>query len=311
MLEIISRVFLLVFALTAGAANADNTEKKIELVASFTVLADIAEEIGGEYVEVSSIVGINSDTHVYRARPADARKVVHADILVMNGLGFEGWLERLVQSSGFQGQKIVVTDGLTVIHHDEDESEEGDHFELGGHNHDDDPHAWHSLDNGIAYATAIADGLKKAVPEHQAYFQQRLASFTEQAEQLDVELKQMISSLPENNRRVITSHDAFSYLGEAYGLEFISPQNVSTESEASARDVAMLIRQIREQNIAAVFLENISDDRLMKQIAQETGATIGGTLYSGALSDENGPAPTYLDMMRHNVTTLVQALSQD
>jgi zinc/manganese transport system substrate-binding protein len=284
----------------------------VNLVASFTVLADIAREVGGDYVEITSIVGVNSDTHVYRAHPADAKKIVHADILVMNGLGFEGWLERLVQSSGFDGVQLIVSDGIESIHHEEHDAPEPSAKEklFGGHSHVEDPHAWHSLHNGMHYAQQIAQALTSIDPDHADYYQQRLDDFLMRAEQLDDQLRQMVATLPEGRRRVITSHDAFSYLGAEYNLEFISPQNVSTESEASARDVADLIRQIREEGIVAVFLENISDDRLMQQIANETGTTIGGTLYSGALSDEDGPASTYLDMMRYNVTTLVEALSE-
>lgn len=303
-------LLLLLSLFTAAPVYA---EDKVNLVASFTVLADIAREVGGEHVQVTSIVGVNSDAHVYRAHPADAKKIVYADVLVINGLGFEGWLERLVESSGFNGVQVVATDGIDSIHHDEHETpvlSAKDQL-LGVHSHADDPHAWHSLHNGMHYARQIAQALVSVDAEHADYYQQRLQVFLTKAEQLDAQLKQMVAALPEGRRRVITSHDAFSYLGEEYQLEFISPQNVSTESEASARDVANLIRQIRQQGIVAVFLENITDDRLMHQIANETNASIGGTLYSGALSDNSGPAATYLDMMQHNVTTLVKALSAD
>lgn len=307
--QLILTLMFFVIAALAPVSLAAGETKPVNVVASFTVLADIASQIGGDYVEVTSIVGVNGDAHVYRARPADAKKIVNADLLVINGLGFEGWLERLVQSSGFKGQKVVATDGLDALSSTEKQTSNARKLVFGDHSHVNDPHAWHSLKNGVYYAQSVTGGLIAVDPKHADYFTAQLNQFKAKAERLDSQLKQMISTLPEQNRRVITTHDAFAYLGKEYGLEFISPQNVSTESEASARDVALLIREIREQNINAVFLENISDDRLMNQIAEETGAKIGGTLYSGALSDQSGPASTYLGMVEHNITTLVEALS--
>lgn len=296
--------------LIPGIASAEPV--RLQVVTSFTVLADITRAIGGDSVEVTSIVGANSDAHVYRARPADAKKITSADILIINGLGFEGWLERLVQSSGFAGDLVVMTDAIEPLERVESTKESSVKAQLFGHNHDgDDPHAWHSLTNGMHYARLIAASLIQADPQREERYRSALDRFIQRAERVNDELHRLVEQLPADGRRVITSHDAFQYLGLEYGFEFVAPQGVSTESEPSARDVALLIRQIRTENIAAVFIENVSDDRLMRQIASETGAAIGGVLYSGALSEETGPAPTYLKMMEHNVTTLVQALAGD
>ena len=250
----------------------------------------------------------------------------------MNGIAFEGWIDRLVEASDFDGTQIVATAGITPIAfeddhddydgHDHDAYAEGDHEhdhddhdhhdEAGHEGHDHgafDPHAWQSLPNAIVYIDNIAAALAQADPANAATFYRNRAEFVAEIEALDAEIRATLEALPANRRTIVTSHDAFGYFAEEYGLTFLAPQGVSTEAEASARDVAELITQIRDQSIGAVFVESISDSRLLEQIASETDATIGGTLYSDALSGSDGPAATYLDMMRHNLAMLTDALN--
>jgi zinc/manganese transport system substrate-binding protein len=233
-----------------------------------------------------------------------------ADIFLVNGLGFEGWMERLETSSGFKGVTVVASTGVETLAMDE-----GHHHDEHGDGHDEDggeaadPHAWQSLANGKIYVANIRDGLIAADPEGKAVYEANATKYLAAIDAEEIAVKEAIASLPPERRRIITSHDAFGYLADAYGLEVISPEGVSTESEASAQDVAMIIRQIREEKIPAVFLENVTDRRLLDQIARETGAKIGGVLYSDALSEPDGPAPTYLGMFRHNIGALSAAMS--
>ena len=308
-------------------------EQPMPVVATFSILGDIVERIGGEHIALQTLVGPDGDAHVYQPTPKAARSVAEAEVLFMNGLEFEGWLERLAEAASFDGAVVVATSGIVPIAFDEhdddhddhdkhddhddhdkhddhdDHDKHNDHEEHAGHDHGTfDPHAWQSLDNAVIYANNIAAGLAKADPANASEYYTNRASFVAEITALKSEIDAMMDALPANKRTVVTPHDAFGYFAEAYNLTFEAPQGMSTESEVSAGDVAALITQIREENISAVFIETITDNRMMEQIANETGATIGGTLYSDALSDEDGPAPTYLDMMRHNATTLWEAL---
>lgn len=316
-------------ALSLATPAFAQSNEPIPVVASFSILGDMVARIGGDHIALTTLVGPDGDAHVYQPTPADARAVSGADILFVNGIAFEGWIDRLVEASEFDGTQIVATAGITPIAyeedhdgHDHDEHAEGDHEhdhddhdhhdEAGHEGHDHgayDPHAWQSLPNAIVYIDNIAAALAQADPANAATFYRNLAEFVAEIEALDAEIRATLEALPANRRTIVTSHDAFGYFAEEYGLTFLAPQGVSTESEASARDVAELITQIRDQSIGAVFVESISDSRLLEQIASETDATIGGTLYSDALSGSDGPAATYLDMMRHNLAMLTDALN--
>jgi zinc/manganese transport system substrate-binding protein len=293
----------------SGAASADN---KLKAVASFSVLGDMVKQVGGDRVEVTTLVGPNGDAHVFNPTPAIAKLLASADIFFVNGLGFEGWMERLEKSSGFKGEVVVASKGVTPLTMGE---EDGHHHDDHGDDHDEggdevpDPHAWQSLANGKIYVANIRDGLITADPAGKAEYVANATKYLAAIDAEEAAVKVAIAKLPPERRRIITSHDAFGYLADAYGLEVISPEGVSTESEASAQDVAMIIRQIREEQIPAVFLENVTDRRLLDQIARETGTKIGGVLYSDALSKADGPAPTYLGMFRHNIGALSAALS--
>ena len=296
----------------------------IRVVATFSILGDMVSRIGGERVAVTTLVGPDGDTHVYRPTPAAARAVSEADVLVVNGLDFEGWLDRLIETTNFDGVRVVATAGIEPItfeddhgdgHGGDDDHEEGKADEDHGDEHDAhdhgafDPHAWQSLRHAVTYVDNVTLALANASPESASAFYRSRALYVAEIEALDAEIRSMLAELPDSARTIVTSHDAFQYFGRDYGLAFVAPQGLSTESEASAKDVVRLIELIRSQGIRAVFLENIADPRLLKRIADETGATIGGTLYPGALSGPEGPAPTYLDMMRHNARTLAQALA--
>ena len=311
-------VLALSFALAPAAPATAQPGKPIPVVATFSILGDMAKRIGGEHVAVTTLVGPDGDTHVYRPTPADARAVSEAKILVVNGLQFEGWLDRLIDASNFRGVRVVATHGIKPIALDDehDRDKHDDHGKHGGggdhegHGHGAfDPHGWQSLRNAAVYADNIAAALAEADPANAGAYRRNREAYAAEIEALDSEIRRIVARLPAASRTVVTSHDAFQYFGRDYGLTFLAPQGLSTESEASAKDVARLIRQIRDEGIRAVFIENVADPRLLKRIADETGAVIGGTLYPGALSGPDGPAPTYLDMMRHNATTLARALT--
>jgi zinc/manganese transport system substrate-binding protein len=312
-----SATAIVTFSLTVPTVSW--AEQPIPVVATFSILGDMVERIGGEHIALTTLVGPDGDAHVYQPTPKAARSVAEADVLFMNGLEFEGWLERLAEAASFDGAMVVATTGVVPIafeeHEDDDHGEHDDHDDHkdhddhAGHDHGTfDPHAWQSLDNAVIYANNIAAGLAQADPANASEYYTNRAVFVAEIVALKSDIDAMMAALPADKRTVVTPHDAFGYFAEAYNLTFEAPQGMSTESEVSAADVAALITQIRRESISAVFIESITDNRMMEQIANETGATIGGTLYSDALSGETGPASTYLDMMRHNATTLSDAL---
>ena len=295
---------------TTAAARAADEAGKVEAVASFSILGDMVREVGGDRVKVTTLVGPDGDAHVFSPTPADAKALAGAKLFFVNGLGFEGWIARLVKASGFKGDVVVTSDGITPRHPAEGHGHhDGDKGHAKEEEEETDPHAWQNLANGKIYVGNIRDALIKADPQGRAAYEANAVRYFAAIDKEDRAVKEAVAKLPPERRRIITSHDAFHYFGEAYGLEIIAPEGVSTESEASARDVAKIIRQIKAEKIPAVFLENVTDRRLLDQIARETGAKIGGVLYSDALSPPEGPAPTYLDMFRHNIGALTQALS--
>lgn len=291
---------VLAAALTPGAAGA---QAPVKVVASFSILADMVKNVGGEHVEVTALVGPDGDAHVYQPTPADARAVTAAQVLVVNGFGFEGWMDRLVKAAAFKGVRVVTTDGMTS--YSMTEVEDGKKTKVT------DPHAWQDLQRGMVYVRNIVDGLVKADPARAALYRANGDTYIAKLRELDAWIVAELATIPKEKRQVITSHDAFAYFGRRYGVSFKAPVGFSTESEASAKDVAALIRQIERQKIRAIFIENMSDPRLLQQLASEAGAAVGGTLYADALSPSDGPASTYIDMFRHNVGQLVAAMQQN
>lgn len=290
--------------LTSGLAAASfhvapaRAQEKLPVVATFTILADFVRNVGGDRVQVSALVGPNGDAHVYQPTPADAKTLGAARLILENGLGLEGWIDRLIKASGAQAPHIVATKGIKPRRAQE-EGQPGV-----------DPHAWQSIANAKIYVANIRDGLTAVDPEGADAYRANAEAYLVKLDALQAEVAAAIAKIPPARREVITTHDAFGYFGDAYDFRFIAPQGVSTETEASARDVAKIIRQIKAQKIPAVFLENISDPRLAQRIAAESGAKIGGALFSDALSPPDGPAATYIDMMRNNVKEFSAALAQ-
>ncbi|WP_409421394.1 metal ABC transporter substrate-binding protein [Pseudaeromonas sp. ZJS20] len=290
----------------------------IPVTATFSILGDLVKQVGGEQVAVHSLVGPNGDAHVYQPSPQDVRTLSQSKLLVSNGLHFEGWLDRLSQASGFKGAEVVASQGIKAraMAEEEDGTEEHEHEhdgkeEAGHHHHDGiDPHAWNDPENVIVYVNNIASGLSQLDPEHASQYQANAEAYVRQIKALDGEYRPRFAALSAQQRRAITSHDAFGYLAQAYDLSLLAPQGINTEAEASAADVGKLIRQIRQEHIKALFVENISDPRLIEQIARETGVQPGGSLYSDALSPADGEAPDTLSLLRHNLSTLLKAMEQ-
>ncbi|WP_332685396.1 metal ABC transporter substrate-binding protein [Bosea sp. (in: a-proteobacteria)] len=276
-------------------------QEKLPVVASFSILSDFVREVGGERVALTTLVGPDGDAHVYSPTPADAKAMAAAELVVVNGLKFEGWLTRLVKSSGSKAPLATATDGIVPL-----KLQAGDGH---GHGGGEDPHAWQSVANAKIYVANILRALSAADPAGKASFEANAAAYLAKLEALEGEIKAAIARIPADRRKAITSHDAFGYFAKAYGIAFIAPQGVSTEAEASARDVGRIIRQVKAQKVPAVFLENISNPRLIEQIARESGARVGGRLYSDALSGSEGPAGTYIAMMKHNISQIEKALA--
>jgi zinc/manganese transport system substrate-binding protein len=285
--------FWLICLALVTAVGPVRAQDRLNVVASFSILGDFAKNVGGERVSVTSLVGPNGDVHVYTPAPVDAKKVADAKLLVINGFGLEGWLPRLLQASGGKAPIVAATKGVAPL-------------KLGS---DADPHAWQSVANAKIYVANIRDGLIAADPADAEVFKSHAQSYLAKLDALDREVRAAVAQIPQGHRKVISTHDAFGYFAAAYGIEFIAPEGVSTESEASARDIAGIISQVKASKIPAVFLENISDPRLMQRIAAESGARIGGTLYSDSLTGEKDEAPTYIDMVRHNIKALTSALA--
>jgi zinc/manganese transport system substrate-binding protein len=270
--------------------------KTVNVVASFTVLADIVKQVGGDHVRVKSLVGPDGDPHTFEPTPQDSQALAKADLVFVSGLGLEGWMDRLVSASGYRGQPVVASTGITT----RSMEEEGKTIT--------DPHAWNSMQNGVIYATNVMNALVMADPEDAAQIRQRGENYIQQLQALDLWAKTAFDRVPAGRRKVLTSHDAFGYFGQRYGVTFLAPVGFSTESEASASEVGSLISQLKQQHIQRYFIENQTDPRLVKQIASATGAQPGGELYPEALSPATGPAPTYEAAFRHNVNSMLKSM---
>ena len=277
----------------ATAVAPVHAQERVNVVASFSILGDLVKNVGGDRVNVVTLVGPNGDVHVYDPAPSDAKTIAGAKLLVINGLGLEGWLPRLLQSSGNKAPIITATKGIATL-------------KIGS---DADPHAWQSVADAKIYVANISDALVVADPADAEVFRANAQAYLARLDALDREVREAVAKIPPSRRKVISTHDAFGYFAAAYGIEFVAPLGVSTESEASARDIAGIITEIKREKIPAVFLENISDPRLIRRISAETGAKVGGTLYSDSLTGEKGDAPTYIELVRHNIKALTSALA--
>jgi zinc/manganese transport system substrate-binding protein len=290
--RILALVALTTLFATAAFAN---ESKKTQVIASFSLLADIAQQIGGDAVQVSAFVGPDQDAHAFQPTPDDAKKLATADLLILNGLGLEGWQERLIQSSGFHGKIVVASSGIVPRKNEENEI---------------DPHAWQNLSNGRIYAKNIAKALTEVAPSQAKAIGARAAAYDAEIVKLDRWVRDELRDIPKPRRKIITSHDAFGYFGAAYGISFLAPQGMNTESEPSAKEVANLIRQIKNEGVKEVFIENMANPRLIEQMAKDSGAKMGGELFSDALSKPDGQAPTYFGMFRNNVPKMKKAMME-
>jgi len=349
---------MMILSLTTSTAVM--AEQKLNVISSFSILGDLVSVVGQEHVTVTNLVDVGGDAHVFNPTPQDARAISKAQLVVTNGLQFEGWMPRLIEAANYQGVQVIAANGIDELstkdeheHHDdehENHDDEHEHHDDEHAHHDDehahhddehahhddehahhddehahhddehahhddehehgdvDPHAWHSIKNVKVYVHNIAKGLIQVDPVNTADYQKNANSYIDKLDKLELKLTAQLATVPEAQRKVITPHDAFGYFARDFNVTFLAPQGTSTGSEASAADVARLIKQIRHDKVNAVFMENIADNRLIEQISRETGAKLGGKLYSDALSSAHKPAATYLEMMQYNVDTIVNAL---
>lgn len=291
--------------------------QKLEVTTSFSILGDLVSQVGGERVKVRALIGADEDAHAFQPRPSDARNVGGAALVVVNGLGFDDWMVRLARSGGYKGEVVVASAGIDTLAMSKDDAHDHGH----DHGHDGekandkadaravDPHAWQDVGNVRRYVANIADALAKADPEGAHGYRANAERYDGELKALDAEIRAAFAALPAERRKVVSSHDAFGYFGRAYGIRFLSPVGVSNNAEPTAQGVARLIRQLKAEKVPAVFIENVADPRLIERIRSESGAQIGGTLYSDALSKAGGPASSYVQMMRANLDALRQALS--
>ena len=297
----------LLAACIAGAALlpcASFAAEPVPVVASFSILGDLVRVVGGERVSVTTLVGPDEDAHVFEPKPTDAKALVQSRVLVINGLGFEPWAQKLAKSAGYKGETMVASKGVKPLAMAEEKGHEGK-----GHPHDEaDPHAWQNPLNVVLYTRNIAAALAKTDPAGATAYQANASAFVKELQALDAWAKAQFAAIPADKRKVITSHDAFGYLAAQYQIRFLAPQGVSTDAEPSAREVAQLIRQIQREKIKAVFVENMSNPRLLAQLGKDAGVTVGPALYVDALSAAGGPADSYLRLMRHNVTQLAAGM---
>lgn len=288
---------LWLLAASVGGASAPTAwaadPAPLKVVASFSVIADMVREVGGPWVEVHSLVPPGADAHVFSPTPVDAQRLAQADLFVVNGLGYEGWIDRLVKTTGYRGPVVVLSQGIQPRR-------------VGGQA---DPHAWHSLAHARSYADTLRAALSSARPAQASAFAARAGDFQARLARLERDATARFAALPAQRRQVITGHDAFGYLAQAYGLRFIAPRGLSSDAEPSAGAIAQLVRQIRELGGATLLAETVGDPRLLQRIARESGARVGGRLYAESLSPPGGEADTYLRMSQHNIDTLLQALA--
>ena len=290
--------FLLIALLTGPSHAADGPDiQPVSVVASFSILADMIQQVGGPWVSVQSLAGPDQDAHSFQPTPQDAIKLKEAEIIAINGLKFEEWMHRLIKASGTKAKLLVSSAGVRplLMPHEKGEIRP-------------DPHAWQDLRNAKLYVKNIASALIEARPQAEAEIKQRASAYLKRCLDMDEQARAAFAELAQERRKLVTNHDAFGYFAEAYGVVFLSPAGTNSEADVSASGMAALIKQIKSEGIKTLFIENISDDRLIKQIADETGARLGGTLYADALSTPDGEAPTYLDMMKANIEKMLKAM---
>jgi zinc/manganese transport system substrate-binding protein len=298
---------------TLGSAMPVRAEQggPLPVVASFSILADLVRQVGGDRVAVEALVGPDVDTHVYQPTPADARRVAQARVVFVNGWGFEGWMERLVRNAAYRGPVVTVTDGLPPLRVPA-AGHQHQHQHAHDHDHGDiDPHAWQNVAHARHMVQRIAAALCEADAAGCASYRERAAAYGRELEALDAEIRAAWAGIAPAQRKVLTSHDAFGHYAQAYGVRFLAVQGVSADSEPSAAAVARLIRTVQREKVRAIFVERLGNPRVIERIARETGVRPAAEpLYADALSAPGGPASSYVALMRHNTRAMVQAISQ-
>lgn len=287
---------ILIFHLLAPPSLSET--QKLKIVASFSILGDVVGQILKDKGTVSTIVAANSDAHTYEPKPQDVKQIAHSDLVFINGRGFEGWMPRLIEASGYKGKIIETSKGAPQ------------RYGKCAHNNQEDPHVWHSIPHVLVYVENIEKALSEKDPENRAFYKKNADDYRKTLLDLDATIKKEIAQIPPKHRRIITAHDAFGYFGDTYGVQFFSPVGMSTESEPLMRDVGRIFHKIREHGVKTIFVENITSPRLIEIIASETGVKVGPLLYSDALSDPKGPASTYLDMMRYNTKHFIASMKE-
>lgn len=281
---------------------------EVKAVATFSILGDLVQEIAGDRVELKVLVAPGGDGHVFQPSPTHARDVSQAKLLFSNGLGFEPWIKRLLEASKFQGTHAMASDGVQPLKNAH-ESHGHHHEHQHGHEHGEvDPHAWQRVANVKVYAKNIAEALCSADAAGCAQYRKNEQVYQAKLDALDKSIRASWASVPAAQRKVITSHDAFAYYAKEYQVDFRAAQGINTAAEATPKGIAQLVRQIQKEHIKALFVESISDPRLMEQIGRETGVRPAGELFSDSLSAKGGPATTYITLMRHNTEALVKAV---
>lgn len=304
---------LMLAGVMSATAEPPETEH-LKVVTSFSILGDMTREVAGGLADVQTLVGPDGDGHSFEPGPADAKALADADVLILNGLGFEPWMIRLAAAAHSKAKYVTASYGINPRRMAQEEKPADEGYDEDGYPRpvrNFDPHAWQNLQNGMIYVQNIADGLAAADPGNALTYQANAETYIRELKTLETWVKKEIARVPREKRKVITTHDAFGYLGDAYGIEFLAPVGIGNAAEPGAGSLAALVDQIRKEKIEALFIENMSDPRLMETIARETGAKPGGELYSDALSPASGPAPTYAGMFRHNVSVLVSAMGKN
>ncbi len=290
-------IILLIFFTSTSFLLAKET-RPLKIVATATIMADMTKNIVGDQSVVHCIVPAGADPHVYDPTPADAKLIADADLIIQNGLTFEGWLSELISNSGTKAKVITLTEGVDVIGSLD-------------YTNSNDPHAWMNAANALVYIKNIKDALVEINPKNEEVYNFNYGVYKQQIEQLDNYILKEIQKIPENRRILITSHDAFQYYGKKYGIRLEAIQGTSTEAEAQTSDIIRLTKTIKENNIPAVFIESTINPKLLKGLAKENDIVVGGELFADSLGDEESEAATYLDMLRYNTDVIVAALSRE
>ncbi|MFA6280402.1 MAG: zinc ABC transporter substrate-binding protein [Bdellovibrionales bacterium] len=285
---------LCLLAIVLVTTPAGASPQPLKVVASFSLLGDMIQQVGGEAVTVNTLVGPDQDAHTFDPTPDAVKLIANADIIAISGLGFEPWMNKLIKASGTKAKLLVASAGASPRH-----------MEGEG---DIDPHAWQDLRNGALYVRNIYGALSAARPDDAATMKERARVYRDELLALDQETRNAFAVLAPERRKLLTSHDAFGYFAKAYGLQILAPMGISTDAQPSASTLAALTDQIKSEGVKTFYIENMTDPRLTQQLAKDTGARMGGTLYADALSAPDGDAPTYLAMMKSNIKKILEGM---